>query len=79
MLWPITNPYENIMSKLWRRMKKGMWISGERWYIHCGGCGGLWRKMVLMVLHVWCGVVWCHLILFIGVELLDGLCVWVEV
>ena len=35
-----------------------------------------WRKMVLTVLQVWCGVMWFF---FIGVEVLDGLCLLVEV
>ena len=38
-------------------MEKGMGVNGERWYIYCGRCDGWSRKMVLMVLQVWYGVV----------------------
>ena len=31
--------------------------NGERWYIYCGGYDGWWRKIVLTVLQVRCGVV----------------------
>ena len=55
-----------------------MGISGARWYIHYGGCDGWWRKMVLIVLQVWSGVIsvcfFCR-----SREMLDGLCVWVKV
>ena len=37
-------------------MEKGMGVNGERWYIYCGGCDCWWRKMLLRVLQVWCGV-----------------------
>ena len=32
-------------------------INGEKWYIHCGGCNSRWRKMVITVRRVWCGVI----------------------
>ena len=38
-------------------MEKGMGINGEIYYIHCGGCDGLLKNMILTVLHVSCGVV----------------------
>ena len=41
-------------------------------HILCGGCEGWWRKMVLTVLQV--------LFFFKNIfEVLDGLCVWIEV
>ena len=34
--------------------------------------------MVLRLLQVWWGMVLCHLVIFIGVDVIDGLCVWVQ-
>ena len=38
-------------------MKKDMEINGGKWYIRCDGCDGWWKKMVLTVFQVWCGVI----------------------
>ena len=38
-------------------MKKDLDINGGRWYIRLYGCNGWWRKTVLTVLRVWCGVI----------------------
>ena len=46
-------------------------------HILCGRCDGWWKKMVLTVLQVFGGFL---LFLYIYIfELLDGLCVWIEV
>ena len=52
-----------------------MEVNGERWYIYCGGCDGWWMKMVLTVLQVGFGFLYIYIYIF---EVLDELCVWIE-
>ena len=57
MLRPMINAHVNIIftdsGGVWRRV----WINGEGWYVHCGGCDGWWRKMVLTVVQMCSGVI----------------------
>ena len=80
---PITNIHENMANIISTGCGSGWrWIwgfNGGRGYLRYVWCVHWWRKVVLTVCRVWCGVILEGIYRSRGgIGKMDGLCVWVE-